>query len=240
MMKRSPALVANLIFGLVAGIPAASAQTGSITVSSDDISFVIDHYNDGRTSPNKVTMTGFGSTSVYAFAKDGFIAEIKAEDELYNVVYKNDGKLNKVKRISPGRKLADADGAIENSPFAVRRRLYGCEDCEQTWETVCGKGVETVCNLEGYGEPFLSAGVASIGVFCDTLGSICSQRTASIVCDGGCKTVGCLSPLTITLEWTGGSGLSAREEPSLALYVIEPGGQTAQPWNSNPVRAYYP
>ena len=124
---------------------------------------------------------------------------------------------------------------LRNTPSLATRRLYACEDCDMTWDTVCTKGVETVCNLEGYGSPFLSAGVASIDVLFNILGGICSELSGSDVCDGECAAE-CYPPLRITLEWTGDEGLSGGQVPSLDLYVMEPGGMTASSTNSETVR----
>lgn len=219
--------------------------------SGDGFNFFLDRFDDGRTKPYLVTFTSSGFKSVYKFTEGGFVTNIKAGDETYTIGYDDNDEIETVERTSAQRKLVvdqeyEEDGediqtyqqppsreggediqTYQQTLFSAQtRRLFACEDCELAWQTVCNAGVESVCNLEDFGEPVLSAGETSIGVLCNTFGGICSQRTASEVCDGSCDEVDCLSPLTITLEWTGGSGLSARQEPKLDLYVIEPGGRT--------------
>lgn len=122
-----------------------------------------------------------------------------------------------------------------------RRRLYDCVDCEQTWDTLCDQGLETVCDLEDYGSLFGSSAEVSIRLFCDNFSSVCARFSASDVCDGECEEEveeECLPPLTITLEWSGDatSEESHAFNDALDLYVIEPAGTTVYWANLESVR----
>ena len=125
------------------------------------------------------------------------------------------------------------------APSDARRRLYDCEDCEETWETVCSRGMRTVCALEGYGHPLASAAQESIGVFCEDFGDACAEHSSGYVCLGECEQeIRCLAPFTITLEWTGGPDEQDNDLAyALDLYVIEPGGTTVFWNNPDSVRA---
>lgn len=129
-------------------------------------------------------------------------------------------------------------GADETTPFGMgvekstatpagRRRLDECDDCVQTWDTLCDKGLETVCNVVEYGNPISSAAGISIFLFCSSFGSLCGANTGYAICADECEDVECLPPLTVTLEYRGLSSRSASFGPYLDLYVIEPEGKTA-------------
>ena len=123
----------------------------------------------------------------------------------------------------------------KNSSPAGSRRLDECDDCVYMWDTLCDQGVETVCNLDGYGKPFLPNAETSIEGFCSNFAGMCNDNTAGDVCEDECGGDECLPPLTITLEHTGGSGVA---EANVDLYVVQPGGQTAYFDNTETVRKW--
>lgn len=260
MKKVSAAFTVPFLYGLLlAGMPAISAQTGTITQSSGDVVFMVHRYDDGDEPTFKVTFDhGFAST--YEFDLNGFVTVIYADNEKYRMRYRPNGKLKKVTSISSRRKLeAGSDAAdrfhtyqtvptavgnaVETAPaLDVRRRLLECDECLQMWNVVCGNGLDTVCALDGYGRPIQSAGEASIGVFCNDFGSICHALTADEVCKAECvvEPPACLPPLTITLEYEvlDPYSYSTGESDSgfLYLFVVEPGGQTSYWANRETVR----
>lgn len=90
-------------------------------------------------------------------------------------------------------------GRCCNSPFntgvdgervafqSARRSLYACNDCQQTWRTVCDEGVPSVCDLVDYGSPILTTSEESIATMCETLGAACSSSGSIEACDGQCE-----------------------------------------------------
>ena len=236
------AFATPVLCGLLVALPTASGAKPSttITVPFFDVDFVIEAYDAGDDTTYEVTFTDFGFESVYEFDHDGVVTAITAENERYKMIYKKkNGKLKKVKLVSSRRQLGDPREGTNNMDVdqttpsgrhsvelapAGSRRLGECGDCTYMWDTLCDQGVETVCDLEGYGNPFSSTAETSIQVFCDSFEKLCKRNTADGVCEGECGGNECLPPLTIKLEHTGGFG----EEATLVdLFVVQPGGQTA-------------
>lgn len=76
----------------------------------------------------------------------------------------------------------------ERAAFEHRRRsLYACNDCQETWETVCDEGVPTVCDLVDYGSPILATAEASIATMCESFGAACSRSGSVEACAGQCE-----------------------------------------------------
>ena len=162
-------LVAPILSLLLAGSHLADADRDRFRVTHDGISFLVDRYDDGRAKPFAVAFTD-AFRSVYKFDAEGSVTDIKTDDETYNVIYKNNGDLKKVKGTTSTRRILTQNaGEIEGGDISPaddetldaeeerpspsdksnhRRRLYDCEDCTHTWNTLCNEGVETVCALE--------------------------------------------------------------------------------------------
>ena len=259
MNKASASLTTPFLCGLLlAGVRTVSAQTGTIYETFGDVEYAVDRYDTADQPRFEVSFTDFDITSNYKFDVNGFVKTIKADSEKYTMTYRANGKLRRVRRRSSRRQLEEQDAADmsmvgETMPFtkgvvdemtpasAARRRLFECDECLQTWDVVCDNGVDTVCRLDDYGNPILSAGEVSINTFCDGFATLCSERTSDDVCQDVCGEVeDCLAPLTIKLdyEYTGESEISSDELFSLDMYVIEPGGQTAYWGNPSTVRKY--
>lgn len=80
------------------------------------------------------------------------------------------------------------DAFDEGSPMGVEhRRLYACSDCEETWDILCGQGLDTVCDLVDYGDPFGNTAEASISTMCQHFGSACSELSALEACEDQCE-----------------------------------------------------
>lgn len=112
------------------------------------------------------------------------------------VVYAAGGRIRRVIQTSSGRReLLEDEGeydvdmqVLDTGTMARPRRrlLYSCDDCEETWDTVCEQGIPSVCNVVGYGSPFSTEANAAIEVMCSTLGNACAGSTGDEVCDGQC------------------------------------------------------
>lgn len=255
---------------LLAGTRTAVAQTGTIYVPFEDVGYSVDRYDENGDVRYEVIFTDFGFESNYDFDGNGFVTRLEADNERYRFLYRANGRLRLVRLLSSRRMLGEeaievadvagggdkalvgerslfgAMGVEEQTTPAVdggggRRRLLECDECRQTWDTVCDNGVATVCDLVEYGDPFLGAGDVSVGVFCENFGQLCDENTSDDVCSEECGGGGddeeCLAPLTILLEYEYiGEGDGDSEGYSLDLYVIEPGGTVAYWDNSVTVR----
>ena len=265
-------IVAPLLPLLLAGSRlVAGSDRDRVRVSHEGTTFLVDRYYDGRDIPYHVTFTD-PFKSVYKFDAEGSVTDIKADGETYEVIYKSNGKLKKVKDTTTtdrrylgaaeggeiegggrggadaadGDTLREAQGQEQEGPAPAERasdghrRLYDCEDCEQTWDVLCDGGLTTVCNLEGYGSPLQPTAEMSIALFCDNFSSACAHFSASDVCDGECEEEEeCLPPLTITLEWSAGVDSEQDLSGAVDLYVIEPSGAMVFWRNSQSVRTWY-
>lgn len=257
MKKESAVFPTPFLCGiLLGGILCVGAQTGTIYETYADVEYTVDRYDKGGSPTFEVSFTDNDITSNYKFNADGFVKTFKADSEKYTMTYKKNGKLKKLKRKSSRRQLEEEDAiditlVDETAPVklsvagetvpapVVRRRLFECDECLQTWDVVCGNGVDTVCRLDGYGSPILSAGKESISSYCHYFGSLCNERTSNDVCQDECDAdYECLAPLTVKLEFehTGVSESTSEEGVILDLYVIDPEGQTAYWENPSTVR----
>lgn len=81
---------------------------------------------------------------------------------------------------------ADMHAAHEAELTDRHRRLYSCNDCEETWDVVCHAGVLSVCNLVGYGSTFTTEASDAIGFMCSTFGDACYGSVSDAACEGQC------------------------------------------------------
>lgn len=213
--------------GLAATVSVAEAGKDRIKFDYGGITFKVDRYDDGRNKPYMVSFKDDMVSSSYTFDEYGIVVEFEVGGEEYKVKYKNTGELKKVKRTTGTRTLAeDGDGQSDEygdgTTVVSHRRLYYCEDCQETWEILKYVGVYTVCDLVGYGSPILSSAATSINTLCNTFGEATYTLSAYSVCYDECEE--CVAPLTIVLEWF--------QEGGLDLMVIEPfGGERVSYFN---------
>lgn len=224
MKAAAVSAIMPVMCGLLALAPSMTdAAKDTIKVPYDDVVFKIDRYDDGRSLPYVITFTDFGFKSVYKFNHDVQVSKISADGDSYTVKYNRKGRVKNVSRAGGRRELAETveDGAatmVDEGAPTSRRRLYACEDCHEGWDEICFIGVGTVCDLVGYGDPFLAPAETSLDVFCSTFSALCEDLSAEDACSGQCEE--CLAPLTISLEWSMGSDSDVQAE--LDLFVIEP------------------
>lgn len=79
------------------------------------------------------------------------------------------------------------DAFDEEDVTPQHRRLYACSECEETWDIFCGQGLDTVCDLVGYGDPFSNLAEASVSTMCEHFGSACSGLSALEACQDQCE-----------------------------------------------------
>lgn len=112
------------------------------------------------------------------------------------VLYTTSGDIRRVtitsseRRTLAGAQYEDKEGidrhAAEEGIVNDRRRLYPCNDCEDTWNVVCSDGVPSVCDLVGYGTPFSTEASAAVQLLCSTFGDACSGSSGNEACEGQC------------------------------------------------------
>ena len=169
----------------------ADATSSPVTVTRNDTRFEISRYRSGRSG------VSFGndkhdSPSEYIFNEAGYVATITAGSEQYKVVYDNHGVVEDMQRVDyRSRALAgEGDNAKDSSESAtmMRRRLgITCEDCEKAWDTVCGDGLMSLCDIEkSFGSVFGPLATESVETMCSTFLSACADTSAGDVCEDRC------------------------------------------------------
>ena len=193
-MKTSAAAA---IFLSVAIIPAivTDAARNRLKVSEGDINFKIFSFDDGRSRPYQINFwTSDTGSSRFKFDQAGRVTYIKASSEKYVVRYKSNGSLRRLVRKDSGARtllLSYADEAgyehhLEGDAIVhENRRLYACDDCEYTWDTICGDGIPSVCDLVGHAS-LGATGTFAVDIVCEMLGSVCNDTSADTACDGQC------------------------------------------------------
>lgn len=193
-MRHSTATLAFLGSVLLSGFSVIDGANERLSVIEGGVKFKIDWYDDGRSKPYKAVFSDDGVRSIYKFNAEGRVMQIKVDSEKYKVLYKSNGDLRRVKLTSSRRRDLveergdqDAFDAGNEEASFVHRRLYACDDCEETWDVMCDEAVSTVCELEGYGSPLGQAASASIKTLCDTFGTdACSSYSGAEICQDQC------------------------------------------------------
>lgn len=215
-------LTAATSISVLAGAFVAASAADKIVVTNDSIRFKVLSYDDGRRKPYAVHFTHGSVRSKYKFktvgddSTDIRVVDIEVGSESYTAKYKRNGELKEVLLDSSDRRnLIEEGEGDESIPVSVLPvSSFACYDCGKAWDTVCGSGLETVCDLVDFGAAFSDAASASVSALCTSFGGACGSMTASTACDGQCTS--CLRALEITLEWF--------DTGDLDLHVIEPTG----------------
>ena len=163
------------------------------TVTHDGITFEIVRYRHGRSS---VSFEDDDISSEYIYNFAGYVATIEAGSEEYKVEYDSDGDVDDVERRDDRRTRAlrvsnfqdeYVEGVLEDIEELRRRKAKTCEDCKEAWDTVCGDGLESLCDLqEKYGSEFGPLGEESIDTMCTTFASACDDNSEREACEDQC------------------------------------------------------
>ncbi|CAN0547173.1 unnamed protein product, partial [Laminaria digitata] len=160
------------------------------TVTRDDITFEIARYRRGRSGVSFEDDNHVSSE--YIYNKAGYVATISAGSEEYKIVYDDHGVVEDVRRDDYGSRAltGEPDGdtedvsASDSATFLWRKEAVMCEDCAAAWDTVCGDGLLSLCELEeSYGSVFGKEGAESVDTMCSTFLSACSHTSVGTVCE---------------------------------------------------------
>lgn len=176
---------------------AQGATEPIIKVSQGGVKFKVTRFDDRHTKPFKIFFKVEDKKSTYKFNTDGDVTDIGVGDLKYEVgpTSVTDVSLTDGDR-SPGatRRLptAERDEEQEYPPLDLStverpRRLFACGVCGYTWGLMCGRGLQSVCDLVDYGSPFADSAEASISTLCDDFGGACSSFTVDQACALECE-----------------------------------------------------
>lgn len=183
-MKTSSVAQAAFLLALTAGTGSASRHL--ITVNNFGVTFKIHWWDDGRNEPYRITFSKRGIFSVCDFNPRGELQSITVEGEeqpFSTIIRASDGTSD-----IASRKLLEKQEDIKADEMEFdshRRRLYGCSDCENTWNTTCDMGLVDVCAVwssdELTGDP-----QTALKIFCKRFAKECDAASGEAICADDC------------------------------------------------------
>lgn len=161
------------------------------------ITFRFHFYYGVILKPYKLDFKVDGVKSIFIFDDAGRVIIIKTGSSKYKIKYNRRGNIKKVKCKNRGRALVAEEDQEENvveesgmglAPALIldHRRLFSCEDCWEVWDFICDAGVNSVCDLVEYGDPFGEDAADAISIACDAFGDGCEETSAEEACEGQC------------------------------------------------------
>lgn len=187
------------------GAPSMGAAQDTISVTC--VTFEVDWYDDGRENPYTVSFNYRDADSIYSFDADGVLHQLAVGDGMYTFSYADDDAIT----VDDGddsivtgigsrmlRDTRDEDldqfedyGGVEPEVVFSHRRLYDCDTCEHTWDTVCDSGIDNVCDLvpstssSGHRHFWTRDARRSIRTMCRKFSKRC-RRSGHKACKGQC------------------------------------------------------
>ena len=165
-----------------------------VTLAHEMTTFTIERHIHGRSGVTFRDDTGAPCEIIYNIA--GYLATITAGSEEYKIIYHDNGDMVDVERRDEGsgvRRLKHGKEVyleIEPQSIGVERRheAVTCRDCEKGWNTVCGVGLASFCELkQGYWAVFGLLARSAIKTMCGTFSRACRVHSARAVCLERCK-----------------------------------------------------
>lgn len=176
----------------------AAADKERLIVREGGVKFTFLTFDDGRSKPYKIRFKDSNVKSLYIFGEEGDVTLIKVGGVRYKV--RDTGVTGRKLTAETKQALVPHTGWVladesqeeletlfDEEPSLEHRRLYACSECEETWDVMCGQGLETVCELVDYGSPFNAEAEASIATLCGNFGDACSSLTAEAGCEDQCE-----------------------------------------------------
>lgn len=203
-MTHTVSVMTSALAALMACCPFTLATKETMEVTQSGKTFTVDWYDDGRSNPYKVRFTKNSVSSVYTFDSSGRLKKLKAGSGKYKFNWESITSDVTVKSgaesmtLNAGSRMLGIDIQEKNVMHEVdaettslgHRRLYECDDCEETWETLCDNGIYTVCfwvpYLETLGFFWSSDAKASMKTMCTKFGNACDALPPSDACNGWC------------------------------------------------------
>eukprot|EP00904_Undaria_pinnatifida_P013068 jgi/Undpi1/8892/HiC_scaffold_25.g11354.m1 len=174
-MKTSSVTQTAILLALAAGT--GSATRYLTTFKNFGVKFRIYWWDDGRDEPYRMAFTKRGIYSAYTFNKNGKLKSITVEGEeqtfstsrkliataednaarkLLTVQEDQDEEMTTLSEGIASRSLTTMQEDLEVDETELnqenhRRRLYACSDCENSWDTMCDRGLGDVCGVVAWG-----------------------------------------------------------------------------------------
>lgn len=201
-MKPRTATLASLALAAFAGNHFVNATKHSSEVTYEDVTFNIAYFDDGRKRPYRVRFKEDVVVHRFFFKRRNILVKlIKSGTEKYRVFHRSRSPIRVDRRDSGARMLLDdvedEENEDEETPLGAwgphQRRLYACEDCEATWQTLCETsalqgGVGSVCELvDFYDDPIAELGQEGIDIMCDKFIGACDFFSPADACAGQCE-----------------------------------------------------
>lgn len=137
----------------------------------------IDWWDDGRVEPYRVKFSKFGLRSVYRFGKSGTLKSLTVGAKKFT--FSSDLGFRMLHVVGEGEGEQEPSSGDRHPPFP-------CSDCEDTWEKLCGEGLDDVCALHQYPRhDFNANALDSVRRMCTAFGAAC-ETSAPDTCEGKC------------------------------------------------------
>lgn len=170
------------------------AARDTLIVREQHIVFRIAWWDDGRVEVYEVYFTAYGISSIYTFDASGRLTTLKVADtrftlerDIETAIVAPEVQSSSIPPNIGLRKLhIEQDGAMEDSAFSYRQRLFSCTDCEETWDTLCNISLVDVCFWADV-PPYVFTKDAQISLLtmCSAFGTIC-KTSAGTACSAIC------------------------------------------------------
>ena len=186
--------IARRLAAVLLNVSLARAAKERIQVWQGGVKFNVIRFEERRNTPVSISFRMDDKKSTYRFNTAGAVADIKVGGLKYEVGFTSPRDVILSNNQSLGwtrRGLAEGGEATEqqyDEMFVVKhRRLYACGDCQGDWGMLCGRGLDSVCDLVDHGSPFEASAQASIITLCDAFRHACWRLTANLACQGQCE-----------------------------------------------------
>eukprot|EP00904_Undaria_pinnatifida_P013073 jgi/Undpi1/8897/HiC_scaffold_25.g11359.m1 len=143
-------------------------------------------WDNGRDEPYRMAFNKRDIYSAYTFDTNGKLQTITVEgvEQTFSTSIKApDGTWD-----NASRKLLAMQEDMESDEMEFgdhHRRLYGCSDCENTWDTMCNVGLADVCAVVASGELTGDARTA-VKIFCTKFTKECDAASGEEICADDC------------------------------------------------------
>ena len=178
--------VGQAAFLLILAAGTGNATRYLTTVKNFGVKFKMYWWDNGRDEPYRMAFNKRDIYSAYTFDTNGKLQTITVEgvEQTFSTSIKApDGTWD-----NASRKLLAMQEDMESDEMEFgdhHRRLYGCSDCENTWDTMCNVGLADVCAVVASGELTGDARTA-VKIFCTKFTKECDAASGEVICADDC------------------------------------------------------
>lgn len=201
-MKTQLLSIAAVLLALIAAFAIISDATKHTSkVKKGGIKFRIRWWDDEREKPYRIVFKIGDVKSKFTFDTRGYLIIIRVDDVRSTFAWSDipNGGIELLSVAGPTAVSESGATMLPNNFGDVmderitpgQRRLYKCDDCENTYGTLCLEGMLSVCYLydrfNTYDWGFTADTVNAIAKLCKKFSKVCDQTDGATLCDGYCE-----------------------------------------------------